>query len=266
MAPLLAEARDDEQRVVDPDGEPDHRGDVLREQVQVVAGRGQRRCRHREHDRPDREEHWQEGGHDRTEHDDQDREGDGRAEQLAALEVLLPLLGEVDGEGRLAGDENLELARRVEHIDRLVDAVDHFLGVVHRARHRDGYEDAAAVHRDERVVARLVEGDGTGDDLRPQRDDLGVQLFHRGPERGVVHGQRRRADEDRLGHGLLARQPLVDEVLRLDGAGAVRLTELGGERVAEAGGEDRDGDGEHHPSDRERAPGMQRADAGEILG
>ena len=256
--PLLAEARDDEQRVVDADREADHRRHVLREEVQVVAAGDHGRPGHREDDRADREDDREEGGDHRAEDDHQDREGNRRPEQLALLEVLLTLLDEVDREGRLAGDEDLELRALVECVDGDVDLLDHLLGVVDGAGHRDGDDRAAAVSGDEVLVTGRVEGVRARDDLRARRQDVVLQLLHGGLELGVVDREGLGADEDRLGNGLLAGQLLVDQVLRLDRAGVVGLVELGRQRVGEASAhrtaEDAEGDHEDREPDADHPP------------
>ena len=102
-AQLLAEAADDEQRVVDRQREPEHRRDVEHEDAHLdllgddvdegeAAG-----------DRQAGDEQRHAGRDERGEDEDQDERDDRQRDELGLLEVLLGLLGRVLGDRAVAG-------------------------------------------------------------------------------------------------------------------------------------------------------------------
>ena len=102
---LLAVARDDEQRVVDPEREPHPREHVHDEDRELELEREDRDEAERDDDREDRHQHGHEPGDDGAEDEHEDDERGRQAEgELALLEVLLRLLAEVVVRRAVAGD------------------------------------------------------------------------------------------------------------------------------------------------------------------
>jgi hypothetical protein len=90
FAALLAVPRDDEERVVDAEGEPHAREHVHDEHGEAERLRQHRRQPERDDDGHDRHEDRHEAGHDGAEDEQQDDEGCRQAElQLAGLQVVL---------------------------------------------------------------------------------------------------------------------------------------------------------------------------------
>jgi len=83
----LPEARDDEERVVDPDAEPDHRYEEWRDRVDVGEAGQNEEQEERGHQRAECERDRERDGHEGAEDDDQHEERREQAEQL-----LRPLL------------------------------------------------------------------------------------------------------------------------------------------------------------------------------
>ena len=79
----LPEPGDDEQRVVDPDAEADHRHEDLRDRVEVGQPRGEEEDQERAEDCDDREEQRDHRRHERAEQNEQDHERGQQADQVA---------------------------------------------------------------------------------------------------------------------------------------------------------------------------------------
>ena len=193
----LAVPRDDEQRVVDPDAESDHRGELRREvrhRLHVADQHGERDTSAQPEQRGDDREAHREDGTERDQQDDDRRE---QAECLALghLELGEHVAAVLDGEPLdvhvLA--EVLDLGTEVD--DLLVLAVAHLqfgerdrLGLAHLRRAlrvvRAGDADAVelfdlgeqSLHRGLhlRVVDALL---GLEDDLRVEAGPIGVRRF-----------------------------------------------------------------------------------------
>ena len=145
----LSEARDDEQRVVDPDAEPDHRDEDRRDRVDVGQpgeDEEQQERRHQRHDRErDRDQHRDERAEDDEQHDHRHEQAEhlrGALLERRELGVAVELdrhAGRLDGlaHGVLDGDDRVA----VPVLDRLVEL-------------RLGVGDAAVVG--ERVLAERV--------------------------------------------------------------------------------------------------------------
>ena len=123
-AALLAEAGDDEQRVVDPDRQAHHHehvddDEVEDERLADAGDDGQRDddARDRHADRHDRR-------HDAAEDDDQDEQREREPEDLAAREVLLGGAAEVLVDRVLADDQRAEPVLPVRRDDALDDRLD----------------------------------------------------------------------------------------------------------------------------------------------
>ena len=257
----LPEARDDEQRVVDPDAEPDHRHEDRRDGVDVgqpgedeeEEERGRQR-HDREHDRDDR-------GDERPEHDEEHDQCREQAEQLGRplldrreLRLAVVLDRHADGlHGRPHGIFDGDHRVAVLVLDRLVEL-------------RLGVGDAPALReglRAERVVdARQLRFavDGLGALRRDER--RGAELRHRLLDRclalrrveALALGRR----EDDVEHASLLRRELrLDQVGRTLGVGAGDL-ELVPKPAADRGDEaDEDHDDPEPRS--EDAPRVRRA-------
>ena len=78
----LSEARDDEERVVDPDPEPDHRDEDRRDRVDVRQPGEDEQEQERRHQRHDRERDRDQHRDERTEDDEQHEDRGEQAEQL----------------------------------------------------------------------------------------------------------------------------------------------------------------------------------------
>jgi hypothetical protein len=212
-AALLAEARDDEQRVVDPDGEAHHHEHVHDDEVEdehlADAGydrEGHDDARDRDADRHDR-------GRDAAEDDDQDEQREREPEQLAAHQVLLGGRAEVGVDRLLAHDQRAEAVVPVRGDDTLDDRLDVIaqLDEQQRAvlvvRHRAGADLARpgrAQRRGERAHAPL-EARFAGSGARRRDDHRLVDV--EGPVRA---DRRERALEDPLGPlGLRAAREVV---------------------------------------------------------
>ena len=107
--PLVAVARDDEERVVGGDREPHHRGHVedVRREIEPLAD--QRRQRERDDDREDGDHERHDCRDHRAEHEHEDHERCRDAEvELSRLEVVGEDLIEVTVGAALAGDRHVE--------------------------------------------------------------------------------------------------------------------------------------------------------------
>ena len=121
LRPLLAIARDDEQRVVDPERETHAREHVHDEDRELELLGEDRREPERDDDRDDRHQQRDQPGDDRAEDEEQDDQGSGEPElKLALLEILLREEVEVVVERPVSGDRDVErglLARCLELLD-----------------------------------------------------------------------------------------------------------------------------------------------------
>ena len=200
VAQLRAVARQDEQRVVDTDGEADHRGERGRRLGQVEERGGAGDAHHAEHEAHDGVEDRHARGDERAEGQDEDEQRDADADELgggARLHHLLHALAAGrDGEPVLLGG----LGRVEDALLRLgLDVHDVVDGEV--PRHR---ADAAVLaQRGERLGVLLRDSLGRAL-LRGLRDDL---LLHRGAGFGGV-------GELRLRH-LLDAADLLDQFVDL---------------------------------------------------
>ncbi len=107
-AALLAVAGDDEQRVVDADGEAHHRDDVGDEERELENLAEQRGDADGDEDREDAENERHAGRNERPEDEDEHEQGDRYPEGLAALEVVLGLGLELVAEAGAAGDQDFD--------------------------------------------------------------------------------------------------------------------------------------------------------------
>ena len=120
-AQFLAEAADDEQRVVDGEGEAEHRRDVEDEDAHLDLLGDEVDERQAAGDREAGHEQRHPGRDDRGEDEDQDERDDRQRDDLGLLEVLLGLLGGVLGDRAVAGQlVGVAGGRR----DRRADVVD----------------------------------------------------------------------------------------------------------------------------------------------
>ena len=106
--PLLAEAGDDEERVVDPEREAHAREHVDDEERDLPHLTDDRNERQREDDRDDRQQHRHERGDDGAEDDQQHEQRRREAEEeLAFLQILVRKREQVVVGRELAGDRHL---------------------------------------------------------------------------------------------------------------------------------------------------------------
>ena len=209
---LLAEPADDEQRIVDGEGEAEHRRDVQDEDAhldllghEVDQGEAAR-------DREPGDEERHAGRDDRGEDEDEHDRDDGQRHELGLLEVLLGLLGGVLGDRPVArqgdGVSGLRRQRRPNRIDERdgvligdVELDDDVGGVTGRADEAPvaglGVPDHALHlgHRGQagcRGVDRLLELGGRrvrARRLRPEeRDDRALPRAELGVETGRDRG------------------------------------------------------------------------------
>ena len=260
LRPLLAIARDDEERVVDPDGEPHHHEHVHDEEGELEALPDQRRQAQRDDDRDEREHDRNERGDERAEDHEQHDQRDADAEHLTALEIFLGDLVEVDVGRERPGDGGLEARLAVRAGDDVDQALDGRVGVVGEGE-RHGRR--VPIGRDERLVAVgvVARRSARRRALRPARAEASTCARKAGSstECSVERTTTTSSAPFR------ARHSLGDQKLRSLRLGRVRDVCLGRERVAEKGddqhpGADKGGDPR---ADREpgptRGPARQRA-------
>ena len=230
----LPEARDDEQRVVDADADPDHRDEQRRDRVDVGQPGEDEEEQERGHDRDEREDDRHRRRDERAEDDQEHQEGCEQAEQL--LRALL--------DRRELGIA-VELDRHAGRLHRLPN------GVLH------GEDSLAVLVEDDPVELRLGVGDaavvrervlveGVADALQPRfvlgrlellRLQLGDRVLDRLLACGRVQPLARRRGEDEVQHAaLLGRELGLDQVGRLLRVGA-RDLELVLEAAADRGDE-----------------------------
>ena len=163
---LLAESTDDEQGVIDREGETQHRRDIqdedahldlLGDDVDQGEARGDRESRH-EQGHPGRHDR----GEDEDEHDGDDRQGD----DLRLLEILLGLRRGVLRDRPVTGQLDRVASGR---LDRGPDGVDHLDGVLVGQVQLDDEVGGIAALADETRVARLGMADDA-DHIRNGRE------------------------------------------------------------------------------------------------
>src|SRR5918996_1925469 len=119
---LLAVTRDDEERVVDPEGQAHPREHVDHEHRELERLRHERGQPEGDDDRDRRHEQRHEPRHDRAEHEQQDDQRRRQSEaELAVLEILLREEIEVVVERLVAGHRDREGGILVRPLDRLDD-------------------------------------------------------------------------------------------------------------------------------------------------
>jgi hypothetical protein len=91
LRPLLPEARDDEERVVDAEGEAHPREHVHHEEGELPADADERREPEPDDDRDDGEQQRQGGGHDRAEDEQEDEQRRRHADELPLGQKIPPL-------------------------------------------------------------------------------------------------------------------------------------------------------------------------------
>ena len=242
---VLAEAHEEQQRVVEADAETDHRGDggsggADRHQAAEHGDAGEA-----DREPADGDEDRQAGGDDRAEQQQQDQQGGDDADQLA-----LALDGADGGARQVAAELHLEPVLAVR-LDGVLERVDVLVDVGVGDRH-------VVLDDDERRAAVL------GDPRRQHGVDVveaGQVVAELGQggrrERGVV------VDDD-LGGGVAEAREVVAQLVDADlgpGVGDVPVL-LGG--AAERGGEADDGAQHEHPGGQ-GAPGPQHGVASESL-
>jgi hypothetical protein len=154
---LLAVTGHDEQGVVDPDSQADHRDHVLDEEREREGGSDQGGDAHRGRDREDSEKDRDHAGDDRTEDHDEHDEGDDDPDALASLNVLFDDLLELVEQRCGAGDVRLESLWRLDRPHRSLErprvvAEDVLVG----ARHQDREQDRSARLRDGSVLGEVA--------------------------------------------------------------------------------------------------------------
>jgi len=190
---LFAVAREDEQRVVDPECEPhagEHVGGEHRKREALADERDERE---RDGDRDDRQQQRDQSGHDRAEDEQQHQQRDGKPEaELAVAQILLGERRKVAIERELAGDRNVESGLAVG----APYGIDRILGLVLAVpAERDQHPGGVLVPGDQTPVTRVVE--------RGNPDCAGLlelrgEGLHAPPEARLLDRRRRRADDDDL--------------------------------------------------------------------
>jgi hypothetical protein len=262
---LLAVAGDNEQRVVDADGQPEHRDDVGDEDEEVECPAEDRRHpkRHDDRDRP--QDQRQAGREQRREYDHQHDQGDRNPDRLALSEVLLghPVVGVVtadgtDGEDIKSGLLLLRDRRQigVGMLGRLAELTDE----VHRNQRRLPIGRDQSRRRGVAVGLSLVVVAGRGDDAG--KTGQGVRrLLDQRAERGVVHRRRVRADDHRFGDRGERPQTRHEEIVRAHRLRLVGQRHLGRQGTAQSLRRET-GKCEGNSPEREYAPGMKRTNPG----
>ena len=134
LASFLLETRHDEQRVVDADGQPDHRDEVGHEKRDVLVELAyQRNGAGGDDDSHGSQDYRYPGGTHRPEHQQQDDDGDPHPNRLALDQVSLGDIPQVLINGGFAGHGDVESVGRVGLSD-FKDSLDFAAG---RQRDRD---------------------------------------------------------------------------------------------------------------------------------
>jgi len=237
----LAEARDDEQRVVDADAETDHRhhgGGLVRHGHQVA---------HHGHD-PGGDQETEEGDadgqahrDDRPERDDEDDDRREEAERLALGELeLLERHPAVGNRGHCGTQASGGFLDRVAHLD-------HRVALAPRRVDLDERDRAVAADLVRELVRPLHAHTG---ELREVRDGIGQRSLHRGVVDALVG-----LHNDLGGDAALAWAHLREHLLG-DCRLAVGLAELGAEVVADGAARKRDDHREREPDAEHHEPAV----------
>ena len=107
---LLTPARDDEERVVDREAEPETGDEVEREDREGMHLDGDPQAEERERDRARADERRQKGGHEPAEDPEREQQDQREGDQLGAAEVALDGLRHLAGCDRAAAEEHLGVA------------------------------------------------------------------------------------------------------------------------------------------------------------
>ena len=140
-------------------------------------------------------------------------------------------------------------------------------GLVLVAGHDDRDEHGVPVLGDQRrVLGLVVGGEDALDDLGAEPGDLGGEAVDVGLVGRVVDGERRRPDDDEVGHLLRAGEAVLDEALPGD-AGRLAGAELGlrGDAAAHQGRRAEHGGGDQQHEHGDGPERMRRGGAGEAL-
>ena len=247
----LAEAREDEQRVVDTHAEADHRGEDRCDRVEVGEARGDRQDRDAECHREDCEEDRDQCRQQRAKDDQQDDDGDADTDQLGGTLLWLLLHG-LTGVGDPNGTPRRGLRRGVLEVGDHVGGQVPALAVELHVNEAD-----VALRRDRATLARewiacarhVVDGLGSRDDL------LDGRLVLRVSQLAI------RVEDDRGRVASTGRELLLQEISRLLRVG-VRDRELVLQLATDGAGSGEDPDDDQHP-DADRAPRMRSDRAGQ---
>jgi hypothetical protein len=232
VEPFLPVPGHDEEGVVDPDGEPDHRDHVLHEEREVDHEACQGRGPHRDHDREGREDERDEARDHGAEDDEQHDQRHDRTDALALRDVFLDDLVELVEERRRTCHVGLEALRTLHRGDGFIEE----LGVVAERiliglRHEDRHQCGATALRHRAVLGEVA---------AHARHDIGSEGLHlvlEGPdvrrEGGILDVRGLRDHEDQFRVGLLAPEALLDETSGLFGFGLVREVDRIRQRVTE---------------------------------
>ena len=215
MQPLLAIAREGEERVVDPEGEAHPDQHVLGEDGEVVRLREERHKPERDDDRGDGEHERHEAGDDRAEDEQQDDERERSAEEELAFLQILERCGVLVGvRDQVAGDRRPVAGLVVKTLDGVDHVLDVILPVPAEGQEEDG---RVAVLRDEPPV--LAVGD---DSRRSRRTELIGKRSDTSTRRGRFDLAVLGPNDDDVGDRFSARG-LLGKALGEDPVGLLRL-------------------------------------------
>ncbi len=244
---LLAEPADHEQRIVDREREPQHRGHVLDVDAHLHLLGDDPDQRQGGRDREPRDQERDPCGEQRREHEDEDEGGDRERHGFGADEILLGLLRRIAGERRVAAEQQLDA------VAGLLDAGLEARQQRHRFLVRDGEVDhhvgGVAGGGDEARVAGLRVAHRAGD--VGVRDEVGERARDRGLERGARRvGPRRPAKQG--DQGAASRAELGGKAIRdVGGFGARVQPPAGRQDGGGASGTGRAGEADHDREDEE---------------
>ena len=153
---LLAEALDDEERVVDADGQSDGRNHVHHEEGELEPLPHDEREAKRRHDRDQRHDQGDAGCDGRPEDGYQDEQGDRHADALTPAQVAFRGLRERPPDAPLPRQQDLEAQGRLEVLHQLDQGDGRLLRLSDYARERDRNQRRVAVGGDESLVPGLV--------------------------------------------------------------------------------------------------------------
>ncbi len=194
LPPLLTEALDDEERVVDAHGEPDHHDHVDDEERLREEEPHHGYHPHADEDGHQGKRQGDAGGHQRTEHEDENEQGDGESDHLGPGQVPL------GGSGEFMPDAGPTHRRHRESLGVLgayrCQIRFHGVAVVSGVAHeRDRDEGGMTVGRDHRFCRYRIEEGSLVVRVRLRdgpalREQGGLDLLDPLLECGVVHGGR----------------------------------------------------------------------------